>query len=203
MARRKYVSRVRTAAAEAKRRQVIEAAAAFLRREPLSAFSLDTVAKSAGVTRLTVYNQFGSRRGLLEAVFDYLATQGRLERIPEAVVDPQPRRGLERLAEIFCEFWGGDPAVGRLHDAMAMDSELAQALGERNERRRRDVAALVERLPQSGTDAARRKDAIDLIFALMSYPMFRLLSEGRSPDEICTLIRATCDQALARMAPDT
>jgi AcrR family transcriptional regulator len=63
---------------------VIEEAAAFLRHEPLSAFALESVAKAAGVTRLTVYNQFGSRRGPLEAVFDHFAERGRLQCIGEA-----------------------------------------------------------------------------------------------------------------------
>ena len=199
MARRQYVSPVRAAAAEAKRDRVIEEAAAFLRREPISVFALESVAKQAGVTRLTVYNQFGSRRGLLEAVFDHLARRGLLHRIGDAVVDPDPRHGLRLLVEIFCEFWSGDPAVGRLHEAMALDSEFAQALAARNERRRRDVAALVERLPEPGVEAGRRRDAIDLIFALLSYPMFRLLSQGRTPADTCTLLMQATDDAIARM----
>ncbi|MDB6082781.1 MAG: transcriptional regulatory protein [Gammaproteobacteria bacterium] len=199
MARRQYLSRVRAAAAETKRGRVIEEAAAFLRREPVSAFGLESVAKAAGVTRLTVYNQFGSRRGLLEAVFDHLAERGRLQRIGEAVVNPEPRVGLQQLVEIFCEFWSGDPAVGRLHEAMALDAEFAVALAARNERRRRDVAALVERLPEAAMDAARRRDSIDLIFSLMSYPMFRLLSQGRAPAETCALIKAATENALTLM----
>jgi len=40
------------------------------------------------VTRLTVYNQFGSRRGLLEAVFDNIARQGGLHEIADAMAMP-------------------------------------------------------------------------------------------------------------------
>jgi len=199
MVPRSYVSPVRTAAAEAKRRQVIEAAAEFLRTEPLSAFSVDTVAKAAGVTRLTVYNQFGSRRGLLEATFDHLAEHGRLDRIGEAMMDPQPRQGLERLVEVFCDFWSGDLAVGRLHDAMATDAEFAQALTARNERRRGQIATLVERLSPKAA-AQQRRDTVDLVFTLMSYPVFRLLSEGRSPADTCALIKMACADAITRIS---
>jgi AcrR family transcriptional regulator len=178
---------------------VIEAAAAFMRANPMTAFSLESVAAAAGVTRLTVYKQFGSRGGLLEAVFDRLARAGRLERIADAVTDPDPREGLMRLVEVFCGFWSGDAAVGRLHDAMATDPDLARALSERNERRRRAVTALVERMQVSAT-AARRRDAVDLIFALTSYPMFRLLSAGRSAAQTCALIKATCSDALVRLS---
>src|SRR6266852_8579585 len=86
MSTRPYVSSIRTAASAEKRARVIEAAARSLREDAsIATFSLDTVAKAAGVTRLTVYHQFGSRRGLLEAVFDEIARQGGLARIPDAM----------------------------------------------------------------------------------------------------------------------
>jgi AcrR family transcriptional regulator len=175
---------------------VIEAAALFLRNEPLPAFSLDAVAKAAGVTRLTVYNQFGSRRGLLESVFDALADQGRLGRIPEAIAASDPRTGLDQLVEIFCDFWSGDLAVGRLQDAMATDPEFGQAVRERNERRRQAVRELVGRLAAEGSRDPDHGDAVDLIFALTSYPVFRTLIAGRSVEATCLLIKASCRGAL-------
>src|SRR5881392_1010587 len=138
MATRRYVSSVRTAAAAAKRDRVIRAAARLLREgASIASFSLDAVAKAAGVTRLTVYNQFGSRRALLEAVFDEIARQGGLAGIADAMAMADPRAALDRLIEIFCAFWSRDAAVGRLHDAMATDPEFAATLVERNERRRK------------------------------------------------------------------
>jgi len=106
MRRRAYVSSVRTAAAAEKRDRVIDAAAKALREDAsIASFSLDSVAKAAGVTRLTVYNQFGSRRGLLEAVFDDIARQGGLEGIADAMAMADPHAALDRLVEIFCAFW--------------------------------------------------------------------------------------------------
>src|ERR1051325_1178629 len=140
MKRRAYVSSVRSEAAAEKRDRVIEAAAKLLREDAsIARFSLDTVAKAAGVTRLTVYNQFGSRRGLLEAVFDDIARQGGLHEIADAMAMPDPLKALDRVVEIFCRFWARDAAIGRLHEAMATDPEFAEALLERNERRRKLV----------------------------------------------------------------
>src|SRR6266404_9405069 len=103
MRRRAYVSSVRTAAAAEKRDRVVEAAAKSLREDAsIARFSLDNVAKAAGVTRLTVYNQFGSRRGLLEAVFDDIARRGGLPEIAEAMAMPDPLVALDRMVEIFC-----------------------------------------------------------------------------------------------------
>ena len=86
MPTRPYTSSIRTAAAAEKRERVIAAAARSLREDAsIAGFSLDAVAKAAGVTRLTVYHQFGSRRGLLEAVFDDIARRGGLNEIAGAM----------------------------------------------------------------------------------------------------------------------
>ena len=199
---RSYVSPARSAAATETRERVIEAASRALREgESIARFSLDTVAKAAGVTRLTVYNQFGPRRGLLEAVFDEIARHGGLHQLPDAMTMADPRAGLDRIVEIFCGFWSRDPAVGRLHDAMATDPEFAEALRERNERRRRGVAALIGRIACKTASQQARKDAIDLIFTLTDYPTFASLSAGRSRDEVCRVVQAACHAALVPLSP--
>jgi AcrR family transcriptional regulator len=201
MTTRRYVSSVRAAAAAKTRSQVMESAADLLREQSnIAAFSLDLVAKAAGVTRLTVYNQFGSRRGLLEALFDELAESGGLGRIPDAMSIADPHEALDRLITIFCEFWGADPAVGRLNEATALDPEFGDAIEQRNERRRKAISALVGRMKLvRRTGGRKRKDAIDLIFGLTSYPMFKALVVNRSPDAARVLIKEACRDALAHL----
>lgn len=201
MPRRAYVSSVRTAAAVEKRDRVLEAAAKLLREDAgIARFSLDGVAKAAGVTRLTVYNQFGSRRGLLEAVFDDIAREGGLYGLADAMTMADPRDALDRMVEIFCGFWNRHPAIGQLHDAMATDPEFAEALLERNERRRKGLTALVDRIAAKGASRKARRDAVDTIFALTSYAMFAMLRPGRSAEEVCGLIQSASRAALAPLA---
>jgi AcrR family transcriptional regulator len=203
MPTRRYVSSVRTAAAAATRDRVIEAAARSLREDAsIATFSLDAVAKAAGVTRLTVYHQFGSRRGLLEAVFDEIARQGGLTGIPDAMAMPDPHAALDRLVEIFCGFWSRDPAVGRLHEAMATDPEFAQALIERNERRRKTIDVLVGRIAEKAASPQARQDTVDMIFALTSFAMFAMLGQDRSVDEVCALVKSACLSALDPLQSD-
>jgi AcrR family transcriptional regulator len=197
MPTRPYVSSVRSAAAAEKRARVIDAAARALREDAsISSFSLDAVAKAAGVTRLTVYHQFGSRRGLLEAVFDDIARQGGLTEIADAMAMSDPLAALDRLVEIFCGFWSRDPAVGRLHEAMATDPEFAQALLERNERRRKTFSALVRRVAGKTASPRARQDAVDMLFALTSFAMFAMLRQDRSINEVCKLVKSACRNAL-------
>jgi AcrR family transcriptional regulator len=203
MSTRRYVSSVRTAATAEKRARIIEAAARSLREDAsIATFSLDAVAKAAGVTRLTVYHQFGSRRGLLETVFDEIARRGGLTEIADAMAMGDPRAALDRLVEIFCAFWNRDPAVGRLHEAMATDPEFAQALIERNERRRKTFNTLVERTAGKTASPRARQDAVDMIFALTSFAMFAMLSRDRPADEVCALVKSACRSALEPLLPD-
>ena len=198
---RSYVSPVRSAAAAETRERVLAAASRTLREgESIARFSLDTVAKAAGVTRLTVYNQFGSRRGLLEAVFDEIARHGGLHQLPDAMAMSDPRAALDRMVEIFCTFWSRDAAVGRLNEAMTIDPEFAETVRERNERRRTILTALVDRIADQATSQQARKDAVDLIFALTSYPTFAALSPGRSRDDVCKLLQAACGAAIEPLA---
>jgi AcrR family transcriptional regulator len=199
MSRRAYVSPVRSEAAAEKRDRVIQAAARFLREEEgISAFSLDAVAKAAGVTRLTVYNQFGSRPGLLEAVFDDIARRGRLARLNDAMAMADPWNGLDKLIEIFCDFWSGDPAIGRLHDAAATDPEFAQALLARNARRRQLLEELVVRIAGDMAPRSARRDAVDLIFALTSCAMFQMLASERSAKAVCRLLKGAARAAIEK-----
>src|SRR3981189_1830087 len=203
MSTRPYTSSVRTAAAAAKRDRGIQTPAPSTRGDAsIAAFSLDAVAKAAGVTRRTVYHQFGSRRGLLEAVFDEIARQGGLTRIPDAMAMADPHAALDRLIEIFCAFWNRDPAIGRLHEAMATDPEFAQALIERNERRRKAVKDLIGRMAGKAAPRRAQQNAGDIIFALTSYAMFAMLRPGRSTDEVCGLVQSACRAALAPLSPE-
>ena len=200
MAKRAYSSPARDAAAASKRAQVVQVAEQLLREsENATALSMETVAAAAGVTRLTIYKQFGSRRGLLEAVFDQRAAQGGLSRIPEAMIIGDPRQALNRLVEIFCGFWASEPAVGKLHGIAAANPEFAETIDARNERRRQAIGVLVARaggLRQ--TDHGR--DAVDLIFTLTSYATYASLKLNRSNADVCLLITTACAAALERAA---
>ncbi len=197
---RSYRSPVRSAAAGKTRARIVAAAAKLLRRRGIEDFSLESVAKSARVTRLTVYNHFGSRRALLEAVFDDRAASGGLHRIPEAMAEPDPHVALERLIAIFSEFWSFDQgAIARLHGVGSSDAEFEDAIRARNERRRRILSVLVGRMTARGdVRAEAAADLTDLLFVLTSFSVFAELSRGRSNDAACSLVRSSAEDAVKR-----
>lgn len=195
---RSYVSSLRAESASRTRTQLIAAAAQLLReQDDFRAVTLDAVARAAGVTRLTVYHQFGSRRGLLETVFDDLALRGGLQRIGAAMAMPQARAAVASLIEVFCDFWAGDVAVGRLNVAAAADAELAEAVAQRNERRREAMGVLVERHTAGRpVTAEARAEVVDLLYGLTGYSMFKALSTNRSPAAVCRLLQRTAVRLL-------
>src|SRR5438034_7095657 len=80
MSPRPYRLGQRQVAADETRSRILNAARAQLETEV--SFSIDAVARRADVARMTVYYQFGSRRGLLEALFDDLAVRGGIPQLP-------------------------------------------------------------------------------------------------------------------------
>jgi AcrR family transcriptional regulator len=199
MSTRSYESPARAAAAAEKRGRIVEMTIELMRSEKdVTAISLDAVAKKAGVTRLTVYNQFGSRRGLLEAVLDRLAHDAGFDTIASIMALGDPREALEQLVDLMCRAWSFDASMARLHAAAHIDPEFAELVERRVERRRAVLNTLVKRMPDSSrlTDA-QRQELVDLLFVATSYPAYELLSaKRRSPERVAGLIKRMCTALL-------
>jgi AcrR family transcriptional regulator len=204
MTPRPYRSARRAVTAERTRARLLKAASAMLGAG--GGISLDAVAKRARVTRLTVYNQFGSRRALLEAVFDDMAERGGLHRIREVMVEPDPHSALQQIVAIFCDLWSVNlGALWRLHAAGATDPEFEESLRARNERRRHLLSVLVGRMVEDGDERPKVvAELADVLFALTSVAFFwELAAGGRKTDEVCRLIQALAADAVQRVAART
>ncbi|MDB5973705.1 MAG: TetR/AcrR family transcriptional regulator [Nevskia sp.] len=199
---RSYSSPARAAAADETRARILAAARTLLGDgKGLPPFSLDGVAKQAGVTRLTVYNQFESKRGLLEAVFDAVAEEGGLTELPSVFAEPDIDVALRRFVSVFCRFWSGHGSVGPLmprFGALAkLDPETAASLRLRTERRRQSLTVLVKRLlPDAPKPNA---ELVDVLFALTGFELFEALSaRNRSAAAVEVLVQDLVAQTVAR-----
>ncbi|HLI50598.1 MAG TPA: TetR/AcrR family transcriptional regulator [Thermomicrobiaceae bacterium] len=185
------------------RRQAVEATRAAIvaaaREELLSGasgagFSIDAVARRAGLARMTLYNQFGSKTGLLEAVYDELAAQGGLTEFPSVMMRTDPLETLAGVVEIFCRFWTSDRELfRRLFRHGVLDPAVSDSHRERNERRRQIARVVVERLSlRYGPLDLERAEAADLLFTLTSFETYDgLASEDRSVEAVAALILHT------------
>ena len=80
--------------------------------------SVGKVAQRAGVSRITVYNQFRSKAGLLEAL-SAQAGRGPAGALP-ADTASDPREDLKRRIEHACAAWAADPRLHRQLDGRAL-----------------------------------------------------------------------------------
>lgn len=150
MEKRSYRQTRRAQAVEETRRRILEAA-----REQLVSgndFTVEAVAAHAGVSRVTVYAQFGGRDALREAVFDHLGTTGGLSEIASAFAQADPAEGIGRVIDIFCGFYAAHRVVlRRLHALAALASGEGDGLVDRNARRRQILTVLLTRVEQLPT----------------------------------------------------
>ena len=199
---RAYKSPQRSAAAAQTRERVVAAARDLLASpQGLQGFTLESVAKRAAVARLTVYNQFGSRRALLEAVFDDLTIRGGISRVAAAMSDEDPHVALARLVTVLCEFSTfGRQIMEPLIAASASDPELRETMQARNERRRRAISVLVDRMKSRGdvrADAAA--DLVDVLNALTSASFLaELTRHGRDAKDAGALLQGLVADAVKR-----
>jgi AcrR family transcriptional regulator len=173
MSPRPYNSSQRRRAAEATRERIVTAAHALL-ADPVgvSAFTVDAVA------RMTVYNQFGAKDAVLEALFDALAARGGIhgiEGMAKAFREPDPLDGLRTMFHVLARYYSSDRTVKRrLHALAALQPDVARALALREDRRRQGIRTLLEGMEaRHGTPpAARRDDLVCLLFTMTSFESF-------------------------------
>lgn len=137
----------RQGASSETRTRILEAARQLLASESQTELSMEAIARRADVSRLTIYYQFDSRAGLLEALYDYLAQRGNMRRMPEVFHEPDPRAGINRAVGIFVGFWASDPvAIRRLRAMAAFDPEIARGIQARDSRRHHIFHEILKRL---------------------------------------------------------
>ncbi|MDQ2873873.1 MAG: TetR/AcrR family transcriptional regulator [Actinomycetota bacterium] len=169
------------------RQQVLDAARFLLAgTASYTAFTVDAVARQADVARATVYYQFGSKTGLLEALCDALAEAGRMSELAGAFADPDPLEALRRFVACFGRFWSADRvAMRRLRALAALDPEVGAVISARDQRRREGLAVLTGRLSDARLITAEPGRAARVLVALTSFETFDALAR---PDQELTAV---------------
>ena len=181
----------RQEATDQSRARILDAARDLLAKEGVAEFSMDAVARHAGVTRQTIHNQFGARPELIEALFDRMATRGGIEGLAVAMQEPDPIVMLTKFVEVFTGFWSSDRvAIRRIHGLAALDPELGRIDRARNERRRMAASRVVDAfIRRFGKPVALdRADAIDLLFTATSFDFFDSFAASRAPESVSSFI---------------
>jgi AcrR family transcriptional regulator len=208
MSPRPYRLGQRQASVEATRARILAAARNLLAGDAdISAFTVDMVAHHAGVARMTVYYQFDSKRGLLEALSDMLATRGLVGPLRDAFTRPDPVEQLDGVVNAFCGFWASDRVViRRLHSLAALDREIGQSIHARDRRRRDLLRTICDRLAAAGRAPAPGDAELDILHTLTSFEVYDMLagmsrSEAETAQIVARLVRHELCVAAASAAP--
>ncbi|MBO0802764.1 MAG: TetR/AcrR family transcriptional regulator [Nocardiopsaceae bacterium] len=138
----------RAAGVERTRGAIVAAGRECLIADGYHRLGLEAVADRAQVTRVTIYRQFGSRLGLLEAIAEDLsARSGIVHAMRQVAAASDAASAFRALVHELCRFWASDPGLlRRLVSLDAVDPDARDLIQRREDWTYRQVAATVERL---------------------------------------------------------
>ncbi len=188
--KRHYDNRLRAQQAAETRHRILETARAEFLGRGYAATSMSGVARSAGVSRETVYKMFGSKPALLKDVYD-VALAGDEEALSIAerplyrdiLDEPVARRKLALLATASADLMGRlGPVIGMIAaGARAGDPDLVALAETSKAERLAGVAGLVSNL--AAADGLRAglsvERAVDQMWMLLSPEVAQLLLDDR------------------------
>jgi len=152
-------------------RRILEAAQKHFNEHGLERASVDAIAADAGVSKMTVYSNFGSKEGLFQAVVrDRSATV--VAGFPGAgTLDPgQPEKALLAIGTRFLALARGDAlgALRAVYGVAGAQPDICRALYEDGpERVTGELAAYLRRAHSAGTLKVRNpRQAADLFLSM-------------------------------------
>jgi AcrR family transcriptional regulator len=171
------------------RRAVVDAALTLFVDRGYGATTVEAISDAAGVPPATVYRLFSSKPGILKAVLDVAIAGDDAE---VAMADrPQVRALLgstdpsEQLRGFVAIAAQVNARVGPLYrvlvTAAGTDHDAADLLEELTQQRQRGQRVIARALASSGSlrQGMRERDAADIVHALVSPEMYRLLVVDR------------------------
>jgi AcrR family transcriptional regulator len=179
------VRRRRQARTRLARRAVIDTARSLFLERGYAATTIDAISDGSDVPPATVYRLFPGKLGILTAVLDTsiagddedLAVEDRPD-VAVRVAEPDPRKQLQGFAGISVAINTRSADIYRiLVSAAGSDTEAAALLAEYTRRRDAGQGQIARLLARARVlrPGLKERDAADIIHALMSPELYRLL----------------------------
>jgi AcrR family transcriptional regulator len=131
--------------------RVLEAAERLIADDAFHTTTMDELAEAAGVSRATVFNRFGSKLGVLQALFTRGMEGTEMQAIQEALAIEDPVEALEAVIEAACVIW---EAYGFVHEQLqaivVLEPGASALIEQQREQQRAELQALVRRLARAG-----------------------------------------------------
>jgi AcrR family transcriptional regulator len=192
------------------RAAVVAAARTLFLERGYGATTIEAISARSDVPAATVYRLFSSKRGILKALLD-VSIAGDDDAVPladrpqvrSALADPDPQSQLAALVGITAQVNSrAAPLYLILVSAAGSDPDAAALLDDQNRQRQAGQGQVARSLARAGAlrPDLRERDAADMIHALLSPEVYRLLvlDRGWQPGRYeAWLTRVLVDQLLA------
>jgi AcrR family transcriptional regulator len=173
---RPYTQQIRQVTADMARMAAVRAAIDLLSGADAGKFSMDTVASSAGISRMTVFNMFGDKRTLLVAVYDALSSDGQLDDVTDILNAPDAKAAWTLYVQRFAQFYQNHGAVLRhLRGMAALDSDFDAVMRQRDARRDLGIAWLLQRQHGRHPGQAAKPDVLAMTQQLSALMVFEVV----------------------------
>jgi AcrR family transcriptional regulator len=178
MAMRPYTRGRRRESSESVDR-VLEAAERMIKEDAFHAATMDELAAAAGVSRATVFNRFGSKLGVLEALFTRGMEGPEMEAIQAALALEDPIAALDAVVGAGCAIWEVCGYVVQQLQAVAVLEPAAAALvDQQQDQQRAELQDLTRRLAKAdklrpGLGQARAAATLHMLTSLESFLWLR------------------------------
>jgi AcrR family transcriptional regulator len=178
--------------------RVLEAAERLIREDAFHRATMDEIAAAAGVSRATVFNRFGSKLGVLQALYVRCVESPELDAVRQALAIEDPVAALETVIEASCVLWETRGFVMEQLQAIAVLEPEANAMVEQqNQEQGADLRDLTRRLARAdrlrpGLGEARVTATLHMLTSLESFHWLRReydLSLRQTRDTITELAR--------------
>jgi len=164
---------------------VIAAARSLFLERGYGTTTIEAISTLSDVPPATVYRLFSSKRGILKAILD-VSIVGDDEAVPLAdrphvralFADPEPKDQLAGFVAVTSEVNSRTAPIYRiLVSAASSDPDAAALLEDLNRQRQAGQGQIARSLAREGAlrPGLRERDAADIIHALMSPEVYRLL----------------------------
>jgi AcrR family transcriptional regulator len=131
--------------------RVLKAAERLIKEDAFHAATMDELAVAAGVSRATVFNRFGSKLGVLEALFTRGMEGPEMAAIQEALALDDPVAALDAVVEAGCAIWEACGFVVQQLQAVAvLEPDAAALIDQQRDEQRADLQGLTRRLAKEG-----------------------------------------------------
>ena len=185
---RAYRTRRRSERSAGTRERIVAAVRSLLEEGTFHDSTVEEVADRAGIARATLYQHFGSRLELVDAICETFDANPALLEIRKVVDLPDADAALSETIANTVRFWSSeDTVLAQLYGVAAIDPAAQELVDRQRSDRRSEMARLARRLRSSGRLRAgtSEKTALTTLMLLTSYDSFRELREaGLSEREV-------------------